>query len=59
MPTPPPDPLLGHWGTTPGLNLIHAHLIRVIKARDLDVMYVSARTAVGRGSWPTPTSRHP
>ncbi|HEY9415831.1 MAG TPA: phosphoketolase, partial [Pseudonocardia sp.] len=32
--------LLGHWGTTPGLNLIYAHLNRVIKARDLDVMYV-------------------
>jgi xylulose-5-phosphate/fructose-6-phosphate phosphoketolase len=32
--------LLGHWGTTPGLNLIYAHLNRVIKARDLDAMYV-------------------
>ncbi|OHV50069.1 phosphoketolase [Pseudofrankia sp. BMG5.36] len=32
--------LLGHWGTTPGLNLIYAHLNRVIKARDLDMMYV-------------------
>jgi xylulose-5-phosphate/fructose-6-phosphate phosphoketolase len=32
--------LLGHWGTTPGLNLVYAHLNRVIKARDLDVMYV-------------------
>ena len=32
--------LLGHWGTTPGLNLIYAHLNRVIKARDLDTMYV-------------------
>jgi xylulose-5-phosphate/fructose-6-phosphate phosphoketolase len=25
--------LLGHWGTTPGLNFIYAHLNRVIKAR--------------------------
>jgi xylulose-5-phosphate/fructose-6-phosphate phosphoketolase len=32
--------LLGHWGTTPGLNFIYAHLNRVIKARDLDVIYV-------------------
>jgi xylulose-5-phosphate/fructose-6-phosphate phosphoketolase len=32
--------LLGHWGTTPGLNLVYAHLNRVIRARDLDVMYV-------------------
>src|SRR5438270_10594005 len=32
--------LLGHWGTTPGLNLLYAHLNRVIKARDLNCMYV-------------------
>jgi xylulose-5-phosphate/fructose-6-phosphate phosphoketolase len=32
--------LLGHWGTTPGLNFIYAHLNRVIRARDLDAMYV-------------------
>src|ERR1700728_2716320 len=32
--------LLGHWGTTPGLNLIYAHLNRVIKAHDLNVIYV-------------------
>ncbi len=32
--------LLGHWGTTPGLNLVYAHLSRLIAARDLDVMYV-------------------
>jgi xylulose-5-phosphate/fructose-6-phosphate phosphoketolase len=32
--------LLGHWGTTPGLNFIYAHLNRVIKARDLDAIYV-------------------
>ncbi|HEY5859942.1 MAG TPA: phosphoketolase family protein, partial [Actinomycetota bacterium] len=32
--------LLGHWGTTPGLNFIYAHLNRAIMARDLDVMYV-------------------
>src|SRR3954453_7729776 len=32
--------LLGHWGTTPGLNLVYAHLNRLIKARDLEAMYV-------------------
>ncbi len=32
--------LLGHWGTTPGLNFIYAHLNRVIKARDLDAIYI-------------------
>src|SRR5829696_3944844 len=32
--------LLGHWGTTPGLNLLYAHLNRVIRARDLDCLYV-------------------
>ncbi|SFI05428.1 xylulose-5-phosphate/fructose-6-phosphate phosphoketolase [Bosea sp. OK403] len=32
--------LLGHWGTTPGLNFIYAHLNRMIAARDLDMIYV-------------------
>ncbi len=32
--------LLGHWGTTPGLNLLYAHLNRVIKQRDVDVVFV-------------------
>ncbi|MDQ6793328.1 MAG: phosphoketolase family protein, partial [Chloroflexota bacterium] len=32
--------LLGHWGTTPGLNFLYAHLNRVIKSRDLDAIYV-------------------
>jgi xylulose-5-phosphate/fructose-6-phosphate phosphoketolase len=32
--------LLGHWGTSPGLNLVYAHLNRVIRARDVDVIYV-------------------
>ena len=32
--------LLGHWGTTPGLNFIYVHLNRVIKKRDLDVIYI-------------------
>ena len=33
--------LLGHWGTAPGLNFIYVHLNRVIKARDLNVLYVT------------------
>ncbi|HEU5031491.1 MAG TPA: phosphoketolase family protein [Spirillospora sp.] len=32
--------LLGHWGTSPGLNFCYVHLNRVIKARDLDAIYV-------------------
>ncbi|MEX1252830.1 MAG: phosphoketolase family protein [Dehalococcoidia bacterium] len=32
--------LLGHWGTTPGLNFIYVHLNRVIKERDRNAMYV-------------------
>src|SRR5207245_8919688 len=32
--------LLGHWGTTPGLNFIYVHLNRVIKAHDLNVIYI-------------------
>jgi xylulose-5-phosphate/fructose-6-phosphate phosphoketolase len=32
--------LLGHWGTTPGLNLIYAHVNRAILARDLDAIWI-------------------
>jgi xylulose-5-phosphate/fructose-6-phosphate phosphoketolase len=32
--------LLGHWGTTPGLNFIYAHCNRIIKKYDLDMIYV-------------------
>ena len=32
--------LLGHWGTTPGLNFLYVHLNRLIKERDLDMIYV-------------------
>ncbi|UJB40883.1 phosphoketolase family protein [Streptomyces sp. A1-5] len=32
--------LLGHWGTSPGLNLVHTHLNRVIRARELDALCV-------------------
>ncbi|CAE6509821.1 xylulose-5-phosphate/fructose-6-phosphate phosphoketolase [Nitrosomonas nitrosa] len=33
--------LLGHWGTTPGLNFIYAHLNRVIKQHDLNMIYIA------------------
>jgi xylulose-5-phosphate/fructose-6-phosphate phosphoketolase len=39
--------LLGHWGTTPGLNLIYVHLNRIIKAHDLNMMYI---TGPGHGA---------
>jgi xylulose-5-phosphate/fructose-6-phosphate phosphoketolase len=32
--------LLGHWGTTPGLNFIYVHLNRIIKAHDLNMIYI-------------------
>src|SRR5438270_12508740 len=32
--------LLGHWGTTPGLNFIYVHASRVIKSRSLDAIYI-------------------
>ncbi len=32
--------LVGHWGTTPGLNFIYVHLNRVIKEHDLNMMYI-------------------
>ncbi len=41
--------LLGHWGTTPGLNFIYAHLNRVIKARELNVLYVTGPGHGGPG----------
>jgi xylulose-5-phosphate/fructose-6-phosphate phosphoketolase len=41
--------LLGHWGTTPGLNFIYAHLNRVIRARELSVIYVTGPGHGGPG----------
>ena len=41
--------LLGHWGTTPGLNFIYVHLNRVIRERDLDVIYVAGPGHGGPG----------
>lgn len=41
--------LLGHWGTTPGLNLIYAHLNRIIRERDSDVIYITGPGHGGPG----------
>lgn len=41
--------LLGHWGTTPGLNFIYAHLNRVIKAQDLSMIYITGPGHGGPG----------
>jgi xylulose-5-phosphate/fructose-6-phosphate phosphoketolase len=41
--------LLGHFGTTPGLNLVYAHLNRAIRARDLDAIYVTGPGHGGPG----------
>jgi len=32
--------LLGHWGTTPGLNFLYVHINRLIKARDLNAIFI-------------------
>ena len=41
--------LLGHWGTTPGLNFIYAHMNRVIRNWDLDAIYVTGPGHGGPG----------
>ena len=41
--------LLGHWGTTPGLNFIYAHLNRLIKKLDLDMIYITGPGHGGPG----------
>jgi xylulose-5-phosphate/fructose-6-phosphate phosphoketolase len=41
--------LLGHFGTTPGLNFLYAHLNRAIRARDLNVLYVTGPGHGGPG----------
>ena len=41
--------LLGHWGTTPGLNFIYVHLNRVIKEYDLSVVYITGPGHGGPG----------
>ncbi|PYP89068.1 MAG: phosphoketolase [Candidatus Angelobacter sp. Gp1-AA117] len=41
--------LLGHWGTTPGLNFIYLHMNRLIKAHDLDAIYIAGPGHGGPG----------
>jgi xylulose-5-phosphate/fructose-6-phosphate phosphoketolase len=41
--------LLGHWGTTPGLNFIYAHLNRLIKKYDLNMIYIAGPGHGGPG----------
>ncbi len=41
--------LLGHWGTTPGQNMVYAHLNRVIKSQDLNMIYISGPGHGGPG----------
>src|ERR671924_770834 len=41
--------LLGHWGTTPGLNFIYVHLNRVIKEFDLNMIYIAGPGHGGPG----------
>nr|MDQ2901434.1 phosphoketolase family protein [Acidobacteriota bacterium] len=41
--------LLGHWGTTPGLNFVYVHLNRLIKRHDLDMIYIAGPGHGGPG----------
>src|ERR1700733_14583374 len=41
--------LLGHWGSTPGLNFIYAHMNRVIRARELNAIYIAGPGHGGPG----------
>ena len=41
--------LLGHWGTTPGLNFIYVHLNRLIKKYDLNMIYIAGPGHGGPG----------
>jgi xylulose-5-phosphate/fructose-6-phosphate phosphoketolase len=41
--------LLGHWGTTPGLNLLYAHMNRAIRERDLDALFITGPGHGGPG----------
>lgn len=51
--------LLGHWGTTPGLNFIYVHLNRVIKDRDLNMMFITGPGHGAPGWSPTSISKGP
>ena len=42
--------LLGHWGTSPGLNLIYVHMNRLIRKYDLDTVYMAGPGHGGPGA---------
>ncbi|HEY2792822.1 MAG TPA: phosphoketolase, partial [Micromonosporaceae bacterium] len=41
--------LLGHWGTTPGLNILYTHLSRIIGRRDQEIIYITGPGHGGPG----------
>src|SRR5271169_2492442 len=41
--------LLGHWGTTPGLNFVYVHFNRLIKSHDLNAIYIAGPGHGGPG----------
>src|SRR5262245_47881629 len=41
--------LLGHWGTTPGLNFVYAHMNRVIRERDVNAIFITGPGHGGPG----------
>ena len=49
--------LLGHWGTTPGLNFLYVHLNRLIRENDLNMIYVIGPGMAVRGWWRIAISR--
>ena len=51
--------LLGHWGTTPGLNFIYVHMNRLIKMYDLNMIYIAGPGHGGPDSSRTRTSKAP
>jgi len=51
--------LLGHWGTTPGLNFLYVHWNRLIRERGLKMLYIIAPAMAVPASWPTPISKVP
>ncbi len=48
--------LLGHWGTTPGLNFVYAHMNQVIRDRHLNVLFVAGNPGRWFSTATTPTT---
>ena len=51
--------LLGHWGTTPGLNLLYAHVNRLIRPHDLEAIFIAGPGHGGPACARAPGSRAP